>query len=319
MSANLKHQLAFHSKFGGLWIDRTDFPQESIRRFGCGEVSAELEGQIRQFEHDGYIVLEKAASEDELTRFESAISDAFLHGHEQLISQVPGIAEHRRVTAGLDRKGTRIVDSFAVLREALDLLSSPRLVQFLAALFQEKPKLFQSLSFDMGSEQGLHQDTAYVVVNRPMELLACWIALEDVRPGSGELQYMVGSHRLPDFDFGGNKKHWNSDTDEPESHNRWARWIRDEGACRNYLVQSFMAKRGDILVWHADLAHGGAPIKDPTLTRKSLVGHFCPDSALPNFVQSMPQRARSYGHRGISYCSGHYDLSTMKSWDQGGS
>ena len=34
-----------------------------------------------------------------------------------------------------------------------------------------------------------------------MELIASWIALEDVQPGSGELMYVPGSHRFEVFIF----------------------------------------------------------------------------------------------------------------------
>jgi len=36
----------------------------------------------------------------------------------------------------------------------------------------------------------------------------------------------------------------------------------------------FLPKKGDLLVWHANLLHGGEPIHDPSLTRKSMVIHF---------------------------------------------
>jgi ectoine hydroxylase-related dioxygenase (phytanoyl-CoA dioxygenase family) len=307
---------SWHSRFGGMWIDRGDFAEELRGRIRTGKVPERLAPDIRKFERDGVIVLESAASEEELVRFEAAISAAFRDGHAHLICQEPGNGKPKRVTAGMDRKGTRIVDSFAVLPEALDLLSSPRLVEFLSVVLDERPKLFQSLSFDMGSEQGLHQDTAYVVVNRPLELVACWIALEDVRPGSGQLQYMVGSHRLPDFEFRTGRKHWDAAVDGMDPHTNWCKWILDEGHRRGFPIESFMAKRGDILVWHADLAHGGAPITDPRLTRKSLVGHYCPQSAVPHFVKFSPERATSYLHRGTSYCSFHYDLAALQSADK---
>jgi hypothetical protein len=73
----------------------------------------------------------------------------------------------------VDRLGSRVVDSFVALPEALDLFTTPSLIRFLRLIFDADPLLFQSLNFDQGSQQGLHQDTAYVVVNRPMELAAC--------------------------------------------------------------------------------------------------------------------------------------------------
>ena len=36
----------------------------------------------------------------------------------------------------------------------------------------------------------------------------------------------------------------------------------------------FLAKKGDVFVWHANLIHGGMPVNDNSLTRKSMVIHY---------------------------------------------
>jgi ectoine hydroxylase-related dioxygenase (phytanoyl-CoA dioxygenase family) len=36
----------------------------------------------------------------------------------------------------------------------------------------------------------------------------------------------------------------------------------------------FLPKQGDLLLWHANLIHGGMPIKDPKSTRRSMVVHY---------------------------------------------
>lgn len=305
-----------HSKFGGTWIDKRDFLEQLEWRLRTGVIDADMFDHLVRFERDGYIVLEGAASNEDIDRFESEISKAFREGHEHLIAQEPGSGAAKPVTSTMTRHGTRIVDSFAVIPAALDLFASPRLINFVAAVLDEKPLLFQSISFDTGSEQGLHQDTAYVVVDRPMEIIACWIALEDVKPGSGELQYMVGSHRLPDFHFGGARKHWDVAADGHKRHEEWFKWIVSEGVQRGMPIQKFMAKRGDILIWHADLAHGGSPIVDPSLTRKSLVGHFCPASAVPYFMKVSPNRATVLEHGPLAYSSWYYDLAVIDSDDR---
>jgi FkbM family methyltransferase len=297
----------FHSKFGGLWIDRKDFPEQLAKRTENGKLPAHLAPALRDFERNGFVVLERAVPEDELARFEKLISAGFREGHPALLAQNPAETSTHAPMAGMHRRGVRIVDCYAALPAALDVLSAPRLVEFLELLFEERPKLFQSLSFDMGSEQGLHQDTGYVVVNRPLELVGCWIALEDVRPGSGELMYLVGSHRLPDFAFSGGRKHPGGQ-EGVDDHTAWLTWVAEESRRRGYPLQHFLAKRGDILLWHADLAHGGAPITDPSSTRKSLVGHFCPSSAKPTYTEQAPARATTLTHRGIEYCSWHYEL-----------
>jgi ectoine hydroxylase-related dioxygenase (phytanoyl-CoA dioxygenase family) len=52
----------------------------------------------------------------------------------------------------------------------------------------ERPALaFQSLYFRWGSRQDIHQDTVFVKVSSPMEMVASWVALEDIQTDSGEL------------------------------------------------------------------------------------------------------------------------------------
>jgi hypothetical protein len=293
-----------------MWIDADDWQDELERRRRAGILSSGLATQVERFAHDGYVILPGAAAEADVRRFEEIISNVFTHGDERVIAQVPEKTGYCAVTPGMSLRGARIIDSHALFSPALDLFSSPRLVEFLTAIFGEPPLLFQSISFHNGSEQGLHQDTAYVVVSeRPMELAACWIALEDIRPGSGELTFARGSHRLPEFTFGdGETKHWDPQKHGVDQHNVWSRWLIEECERRGFNRETFIANRGDILVWHADLAHGGSPVQDPKLTRKSLVGHYCPASAKPLTFKFAPQRAKSLPYKNINYASFLFDL-----------
>jgi ectoine hydroxylase-related dioxygenase (phytanoyl-CoA dioxygenase family) len=181
-------------------------------------------------------------------------------------------------------------------------------MRFLKLIFDENPLLFQSLSFDQGSQQGLHQDTAYVVVDRPLELAACWIALEDVQEGSGELMYAPGSHRHADWPFAPDRKHWQSNPDGQQALDEWHSFLVASATAKPGGLRTFLPKKGDVLVWHADLAHGGSPVKRPELTRQSLVGHFCPQSARPQYLKEQRDRAtiRHYGE--LAYSSWHYAL-----------
>lgn len=294
----------FHSKFGGLWIDRSDWRQEITAR-GLDDEQAAL---VKQFVEDGYIILEAAASHDLVDAFQHKIEQAFREGNEHVLYQKHGEQTVRNLVEPADRKGGRVVDSFVPLSEALDLFSAPKLLKFLNTIFGADPLLFQSLSFDQGSQQGLHQDTAYVVVNRPLELAACWIALEDVLPGSGELIYVPGSHRRLDWDFGGNKKHWDPVSDGHDIHNTWSMDIVECAKKGDRGIVPFYAKKGDILVWHADLAHGGSPVLDDDLTRQSLVGHFCPQTAEPYYFSTNPEHSTVKRYGRLAYSSQHYRL-----------
>jgi ectoine hydroxylase-related dioxygenase (phytanoyl-CoA dioxygenase family) len=154
----------------------------------------------------------------------------------------------------------------------------------------------------------MHQDTAYVVVSSPLQLSAAWIALEDVQPGSGELMYYRGSHRLPEYLFSGEHKHWSPERDGPEQHAEWARLLNENAERLGMERQTFLARKGDVLIWSADLAHGGSPVTDASLTRRSLVGHFCPAGVDPNYYSYRPERRARQPFGGGWYSSEYYDL-----------
>ncbi|WP_176591895.1 phytanoyl-CoA dioxygenase family protein [Sphingobium sp. EM0848] len=297
-------EATYHSKFGGLWIDRSDWRQEITAR-GLDATEASM---VTDFVDNGYVILEGAAPHHLVDAFQRKIELAFREGNDQVLYQKHGQQVVQYLNEPADRKGGRVVDSFVPLSEALDLFSVPRLMNFFKLIFDAHPLLFQSLSFDQGSQQGLHQDTAYVVVNRPLELAACWIALEDVRPGSGQLVYAPGSHRRPDWDFGGNKKHWDPSQDGPDTHNAWSVDVAEQAKRSDRGIVPFYAKKGDILIWHADLAHGGAPVENDDLTRQSLVGHFCPQTAAPYYFSTNPEHSVVKQFGDLAYSSQHYRL-----------
>ena len=43
---------------------------------------------------------------------------------------------------------------------------------------------------------------------------------------------------------------------------------------KGYRQEHFLARRGDVLIWHANLLHGGAPVKNKALSRWSQVTHY---------------------------------------------
>jgi ectoine hydroxylase-related dioxygenase (phytanoyl-CoA dioxygenase family) len=147
-------------------------------------------------------------------------------------------------------------------------------------LFERPILAFQTLTFIYGSQQPLHQDSAYVRVSSPLELVASWIALEDIEEGSGELVYYPGSHRLPEHLFHGQYKWAPAGSSELEGYAKRL----EQRACRAGLTPlSFRPRKGDVLIWSADLIHGGAPRSRPDATRRSIVTHYCPTDQRPAY------------------------------------
>lgn len=295
------------SPFGGLWYDRADASELLAAALAGGRVSQSDAAALASLRDDGFAIVRGAvdpelaalvaAEVEGLVRQEDARILATVQDHEG--------AQPRPAEAWmLDRPSLKVLDAYFQLESCRRILLGPDVTRLVRLAFDgDDPLLFQSLNFVRGSEQWLHQDTAYVKVDRPMELIACWIALEDVTEGSGELCYVPGSHRLPEHLFGGERKCWVPECDGQDEHARWAEALPGRVHDAGLTVARFAPKRGDILFWHADLVHGGSPIEEASSTRRSLVAHYCPASTAPSYEVAHP--LTRHRERGGWYASDH--------------
>ena len=108
----------------------------------------------------------------------------------------------------------------------------------------------------------------------PGYLIATWTALEDCAEDSGLLYYYPGSHRLPyvmapDYDSGNTRFTIGNNTNR-RYEDKIVEVIREH----RLEKKIFHARRGDVLVWHANLLHGGSAITRPGATRRSFVCHY---------------------------------------------
>lgn len=301
--------VAYHSRYGGLWPDRLDALQEIDRRLQRKRLDDADAQRLRHWCAKGYVILPQAVDPGVCDRVRADIELAWREGHERLYILSPGSQKPDPLIAGSPTEGMRVVDAYAHLESARHVLFAEPIVRFLSILFEDEPLLFQSLSFEQGSQQGMHQDTAYVVVSSPLELAASWVALQDVVEGSGELMYYEGSHRLPEYHFGSGTKHWDPSREAAQQqHAEWGRLLHENSQRMGMPYRTFLPKKGDVLIWHADLAHGGAPPTDPAATRKSLVGHYCPRRCQPHYFSYLADRRTIVPWGGGAYSSAYYGL-----------
>ncbi len=133
---------------------------------------------------------------------------------------------------------------------------------------------FQSINFLKGSEQQTHSDSFHMTTYPEGGLLGIWIALENINADQGPLHYYPGSHTLPYFmnDSFGNEGNWLmlGKLNYPPYASMIQQKIKEHG----FEKKIFYPKKGDLLIWHANLLHGGEKQNNPNLTRKSLVLHY---------------------------------------------
>jgi ectoine hydroxylase-related dioxygenase (phytanoyl-CoA dioxygenase family) len=150
-----------------------------------------------------------------------------------------------------------------------DVTLSERLGKVLAELLGDEPVICNTLNFDRGSQQPDHLDTLYMTPQTTVGLVATWLALEDVTAGSGPLRYWPGSNHIEPLRFSTGSLHV-----EQAEMGWWSEAMASEVERRGLEQQRFLARRGDLFIWHALLLHGGSAIADPTTTRQSLVTHY---------------------------------------------
>ncbi len=133
----------------------------------------------------------------------------------------------------------------------------------------KRPMPFQTLNFAVGTQQATHSDTIHFNSSPPGLMCGVWTALEDIDESNGPLVYYPGSHRLPEETMQSFGLHPNWD-DYPEYEAAIRRLIEEHGL----EPQLGTIKRGEAIIWAANLLHGGSPIKDPDRTRLSQVTHY---------------------------------------------
>ncbi len=94
---------------------------------------------------------------------------------------------------------------------AAEIIFPPAVLRFLTQIYDRPPVAFQSMSMRKGSQEPLHIDTGPLTLTEPMSMAASWVALEDVKPHSGEFQFVPGSHRVPELLHHGVTKGHNGD------------------------------------------------------------------------------------------------------------
>ena len=298
----------YHSAFGGLWTDRRDAGEEVDRRLDAGAISSEEAETLRHWITHGYVILERAVDPAVCDRLREDLERAFREGDQKLVMYLGGDRTPRRLDADTDIHHTRVLDVYVYYDSARQALFSQPIVRFLRSIFDERPLLFQSLTFASGSEQPMHQDSGFVVVSSPLKFAASWIALEDIQSGSGELAYIDGSHRLPEYLFSGKYKHWNAKRDGDAQHHEWHTRMHENADRMGLARRTFLGKKGDVLIWSADLDHGGSAVTDPSLTRNSLVGHYCPTNVEPFYFKLEPDRRATRLHGDGSFASQIYGV-----------
>lgn len=288
-----------------LWTDAADAPRQLQARFDAGQVTAAERDDLAHFIDHGWLVMPKA--------IEAPLIDAFMadirsyHEHPGMFVRTDHRNHNPRLVLSGDRPDAyeSLFDLYVNMESSRAVCLHPRISRFLAIVFEAPPLAFQQLLFQRSNGHQIHQDTSVVAVEQPLWLAATWIALQDVREGSGELGFFDRSHKLPHYIFKDGSKRFRHDLDDRALYE-----AELAAACENLPYERFLAKKGDVFIWAADLVHRSHPRSLPDDTnRMSCVTHYCPVTTEPFWFRFHPaNRAILPFQDAGAFASSHYPL-----------
>ena len=238
------------------WLDK-DCESNAIkanRKFYS--FSPEQQKQILQWKDNGYMILKGFFDKQRIEAVEKSI--------------LPSIPKKKHPAYF----NNRILNLFESNKEVEGIFKDPSLLKILSFILGKEVLPFQTINFYKSSSQPAHSDFLHLTTEPQGYLIAVWVALEDIQPGCGEFMYYPGSHKLPylmNNDFHHNNTNWKIDS----MHDvKYEDKIAEEIKKNHLKMEVFSPKKGDIIIWHANMLHGSIPVTRTGLTRKSLVMHY---------------------------------------------
>lgn len=165
----------------------------------------------------------------------------------------------------------RIQDAWKFNDDVRTIASNPAILELLSRLYGRRAFPFQTLNFPVGTQQHMHSDSIHFSSIPERFMCGVWLALEDIGENAGPLLYYPGSHKWPILtnEMLGRTIDRASGAQEPYEA-VWRALVEANGI----EPETFCARKGQALIWTANLLHGGSRQNDPTLTRWSQVTHY---------------------------------------------
>lgn len=167
----------------------------------------------------------------------------------------------------------RVQDAWIYNEDIRAIAGNPNILDLLSKLYGRRAFPFQTLNFPVGTQQHLHSDSIHFSSIPERFMCGVWLAMEDIHRDAGPLTYLPGSHKWPILSnamIGRRGFGTPREGAQAPFEAAWQALIEHSGTEQ----EIFIARKGQALIWAANLLHGGSAQNDPTLTRWSQVTHY---------------------------------------------
>ena len=227
------------------WVE-SPFFQDNLKESNLDARTKEL---VRSYAQEGYIIIDCGLSETEIEQVILDLKDQYKNG--------------------VYAYDSRIQDAWKTHESVRRVACAPRVIEQIELLYRKTAIPFQTLNFHVGTQQRAHSDSLHFNSIPQRFLCGVWVALEDVDAANGPLFFYPKSHRLAFFDledFGLQQ--------EPSGYVRYEECIAALMDAQNLPRKELHLKKGQAIIWAANLVHGGTNVLDRDRTRYSQATHY---------------------------------------------
>ena len=245
------------------WLDRPDARERMLADTRVQALPEPLRQGVPDWPDKGYLILRGLFSPAEVERVNTELQQLIDNG-----------------AVDFNFTGRKVMFAFRQSPAIKAMANDRRILDVLDLLLGRRMHVFQTINFQTGSEQAAHSDSIHMTTYPLGYLAAAWVALEPITADNGPLMYFPGSHKLPyllndGFDHGGGR--FTIGEDAYAHYETAVQRSIDDG---RFTPHEFHAEPGDVLIWHANLLHGGKKMATPNASRRSMAVHYFAEDVL---------------------------------------
>lgn len=173
----------------------------------------------------------------------------------------------------------RIFEHWKKSKNIAELTMNPKVLETLEILYGKEPFPFSTINFIKGSNQPLHSDIIHFHTVPALWMVGVWVAFEDVDETNGSLRIIPGSHKWNLYEYHNLNLPHPDDIENGEAINyeKYESFLINLIKAKNADDKIIKLKKGQALIWAANMLHGGCNIEGVTdfnKTRLTQANHY---------------------------------------------
>ena len=229
---------------------------------------------IKYYKDNGFVVLEKILKKEDckklISAWEKEVKGFKGYMYRQATAKLEKniFNEHNWIMNPILNLQSLNIKRFPLLRKGFEkiIASNKNLGKFVKSAIKDKPIIVQSMYFEGNSVTWEHQDSYYLDDEIIGNMIAGWVALENIEANAGRFFVCAKSH-LNDF------SDMNIDNNIADNHNIFIENINKKIKNEKYNIYAPKLEAGDVLLWNSLTIHGSLDSQSKTHSRSSITFH----------------------------------------------